>query len=292
MISDQKTAYLASTPDSHDYVRFWIDNRFDGMECLSARYRSHRYAPHIHDTYAIGVILSGAEAFRYRGGEHVATPGQVVCVNPFEPHDGRPVDDGFGYKMLYPSRELIGELASQIAERPLEAPIIREAVIEDPLLARAFTSLHLLMEDQAPRLQIDVHFTGTLSLLLRRHADFNCPARQLGRESQTIAKARSFIDDCYMEDVSLEDLANVTSLSRFHFLRAFRKETGTTPHAYITARRISRAKELLQKKTSISQIALECGFFDQSHFSRTFKAWTGVTPASYRKGSNFLQDAA
>ena len=201
MISDQKTAYFSSTPDTRDYVRFWIDGRFDAMECLSARYRTHRYAPHIHDTFAIGVILSGAEAFRYRGGEHIAGSGQVVCVNPFESHDGRPVDDGFGYRMLYPSRDLIGELASQIVERPIEAPMIREAVIDDQVLAKSFTKLHQLMEDQAPRLAIDVHFTSALSLLLRRYADFDNPTRKLGRETRGVARARSFIDDCYMEDV-------------------------------------------------------------------------------------------
>ena len=194
--------------------------------------------------------------------------------------------------MLYPSRDLIGELASQIVERPIEAPMIREAVIDDQVLAKSFTKLHQLMEDQAPRLAIDVHFTSALSLLLRRYADFDNPTRKLGRETRGVARARSFIDDCYMEDVSLEDLAKVTSLSRFHLLRAFRKETGTTPHAYLTARRISRAKVLLGQTVSLSEIALDCGFFDQSHFTRTFKAWTGVTPASYRKGSNFLQDAA
>ena len=77
----------------------------------------------------------------------------------------------------------------------------------------------------------------------------------------------------------------MAGLSRYHFLRAFRRETGVTPHAYLTGRRIAAAKALLAGDQPLSEVALACGFYDQSHFSRSFKGCTGLTPGQYRRGS-------
>src|SRR5690606_14970529 len=113
MAMDQQTAYALSTRQApghdrsagtaqggSDAARFWRERRFDDLECLKARFFRHAYAPHVHDTFALGVILSGAEAFRYRGMRHVAPAGSVVAVNPDELHDGQPSGDGYAYRML------------------------------------------------------------------------------------------------------------------------------------------------------------------------------------------------
>ncbi|MDX1400739.1 MAG: AraC family transcriptional regulator [Kiloniellales bacterium] len=293
MFSDQETAYRESGGKSGDYVCFWREDLFEDMECLSASFENHRYVPHIHETYAIGVILSGEEAFRYRGVENIAGTGQIVSVNPFELHDGRPVKDRFGYRMIYPSLSLVGDVASDIAEKPSNAPMIRDAVIDDLPLARLFVRLHQVMEEAAaPRLTVEAIMAEALGRLLLHYGDFSRQARSLGRERGPISRVRSYIDENFAADISLEALSHVAALSRFHLLRAFRKETGATPHAYLLSRRIAAAKKALPGERSLAEIALDCGFFDQSHFTRTFKAWTGVTPSAYRKGSKILQDAA
>src|SRR3546814_9283188 len=87
-----------------------------------------------------------------------------------------------------------------------------------------------------------------------------------------------------MQDLTLTELAESAGFSRFHFLRAFRREVGVTPHAYLTGRRIAAAKRLLDGDQALSEVALACGFYDQSHFSRSFKGCSGVTPGQYRRG--------
>src|SRR3546814_13524249 len=92
-----------------------------------------------------------------------------------------------------------------------------------------------------------------------------------------------------MQDLTLTELAEAAGFSRFHFLRAFRREVGVTPHAYLTGRRIAAAKRLLDGDQALSEVALACGFYDQSHFSRSFKGCTGVPPAprsEERRGGN------
>lgn len=295
MAIDQQTAYALSSRQAGeadagpgraaDSVCFWREGRFDDLECLRARFYRHAYAPHVHDTFALGVILAGAEAFRYRGARHVAPAGSLVAVNPDELHDGAPAGEGFAYRMLYPSVGLVQGFADELDDRPAGFPAFREAVMDDPEVAARLGAAHTLMEACAPRLAVDEAFTTALSLMVARHSASEPRGRRLGREAGPIRRARRHIDDLYMQDLTLEGLAGVAGLSRYHFLRAFRRDVGVTPHAYLTSRRIAAAKAFLAGAEPLSEVALACGFYDQSHFSRAFKGCTGVTPGQYRRGA-------
>jgi AraC-like DNA-binding protein len=85
-------------------------------------------------------------------------------------------------------------------------------------------------------------------------------------------------------DVSLQDVAAECSLSVSHFSRAFRRSTGLAPHAWLLRRRVEAAKAMLRKGSpSLSDVALACGFADQSHFTRVFSRHVGVTPGAWRR---------
>jgi AraC family transcriptional regulator len=79
-------------------------------------------------------------------------------------------------------------------------------------------------------------------------------------------------------------MAAVARLSPYHFARQFKAATGLPPHQYVIARRVERAKQLLQAGTghSIAEVAARAGFSDQSQFSRHFKRLVGVTPGQFR----------
>lgn len=84
--------------------------------------------------------------------------------------------------------------------------------------------------------------------------------------------------------IRVEDLANVTRLSTSHFSRAFRLSFHTSPHAYIVALRVARARALMLKGNErMSQIAMACGFADQAHFSRAFHRKVGCAPGLWRR---------
>jgi len=84
-------------------------------------------------------------------------------------------------------------------------------------------------------------------------------------------------------EVHLEGLARAAGLSPFHFAKLFKQSTGSTPHQYIVQRRLERATELLRStEVNLSEVALECGFADQSHFANVFRRFVGVTPSQYR----------
>lgn len=85
------------------------------------------------------------------------------------------------------------------------------------------------------------------------------------------------------QDYSVEQLAAQCGLSRSHFGRAFKTSMGLPPHRWLTHLRIARAQEMLAGRASIAEIALNCGFADQSHLTRMFNAVTGCSPAAWRR---------
>lgn len=84
-------------------------------------------------------------------------------------------------------------------------------------------------------------------------------------------------------DVTLIGLADACGLSPTHFARAFRRSTGQSPHAWLQQQRIAHARHLLKGTTPLSDIALACGFSDQSHFTRVFTKLAGISPGRWRR---------
>jgi AraC family transcriptional regulator len=84
----------------------------------------------------------------------------------------------------------------------------------------------------------------------------------------------------------LADLARECGLSASQFSRAFRTTVGESPHRWLNRQRIEGAKALLREsESSLAEIALACGFCDQSHFTRSFTAWTGISPGRWRRSA-------
>jgi AraC family transcriptional regulator len=97
-------------------------------------------------------------------------------------------------------------------------------------------------------------------------------------------RVAEFIDTHLAEEISLAALAKLAGLSVYHFARAFRRSFGTPPHRYHMARRMDRARTLLQRPAlSVTQIGIQLGFRETSSFTRGFRKSTGLTPTDYRR---------
>ena len=101
--------------------------------------------------------------------------------------------------------------------------------------------------------------------------------------SHRINRVIEMIRECYNRSFSLEDLATESNLSPYHFIRAFKNQTGQTPYDYLINIRIDKAKELMNLNLSITDICLMCGFNNHSHFATVFKKKVGITPSQYRQ---------
>jgi AraC-like DNA-binding protein len=96
-----------------------------------------------------------------------------------------------------------------------------------------------------------------------------------------VVQAKLFIDKCYPEKIDLTNISDEAHFSRFHFLRLFKSIYGKTPHQYLTAVRIEKAKQLFQENRSVTDVCTLVGFDSLSTFSGLFTRLTGKTPSQY-----------
>jgi AraC family transcriptional regulator len=96
-------------------------------------------------------------------------------------------------------------------------------------------------------------------------------------------KVADYIEDHLADALSLQALAALVDLSRYHFARAFKQSFGVSPHRYHVSRRIERAKAL-RTEGSVTEVVLAVGFAETSSFSAALRKTSGCSPSEYRRG--------
>jgi transcriptional regulator GlxA family with amidase domain len=109
--------------------------------------------------------------------------------------------------------------------------------------------------------------------------------------SPAVRSALLYMTRHYSRPITLKDVSKVTAQTPSQMIRAFRKELGTTPHAWLIRLRVERGTYLLESGEAIASLASEVGFVDQTHFTRHFKRVHGDTPARYLLAARRAQRA-
>ena len=253
-----------------------------GVACLDAHYLNHAFAPHTHDTFAIGVFEAGAASVRCEATPVTVSTDDVLVINPGAVHSAGPATaEGWRYRAFYPTLALVDEVLAESGHRGpryFSHPQIADAA----LAARVRQLLAELSRRRSPlaleALAIDViHRLWTRAS--RAEATPSPHVRAAGLE-----RARDRIDATAGDSVTLATLAAEAGLSRYHFIRAFTSRFGRTPYAYFLEQRVHRARRLLDAGGRPIEVAMSCGFADQSHLTRHFKRVVGVTPGEYVRG--------
>ncbi len=161
--------------------------------------------------------------------------------------------------------------------------------VDDPLLAQLVAALR--DEASAGATAGGCLYVESLGIALAAHlvhkyaAAAPPPRDQHGALSASeLRRVLEYIDAHLGTDIALDHLAQAAGMNVFAFVRHFKQATGLPPHQYVLRRRIERARSLLADTgVSLVEIALRCGFGDQSSFSTAFRRWTRLTPGGYRR---------
>lgn len=281
-----RTAVNGSTTDGSttEVARYWRHSAVAGVDLLRARFVTHRYGRHAHETYTLGVIETGVEEFDYGGSILRAGAGAVALLNPEVVHTGQAAGpDGWSYRVFYPEVEVVAGVAAELGW-PDGTPSFPQTVISDAHAARLLRAAHLAAE-HGDRLASSSLLRAALRELLCVHAAAAPGGRTIrpSRAPAAVALTRELLSEGLADPPSLDELATATGLSPFAVLRAFRAETGLPPHAYLNQLRIRRARSLLDSGLAPAQVAAETGFADQAHLTRHFKRVVGVPPGAYQR---------
>lgn len=256
------------------------------LELLSAFYVTHRFIPHTHDTFAIGVIGQGAEAFYYRGQTHIAPSGRIVLINPDEIHTGYAVNPtGWMYRMFYPNAQLMSEINAEITGKSGQVPFFTDAVVHNPTISGLMWQAHYAFEHSPDPLERAALLRMAFSALILQYADQLPVSLHPLTDHTVVNKARRYLETHYSQPITLETLSQAVNMSPFHLNRLFRVQVGLPPHAYLMQWRVRNALPLLRRAMPLAQVALEVGFANQSHFTRWFRRIVGVTPGHYTRSA-------
>ncbi|MEV2227903.1 AraC family transcriptional regulator [Streptomyces phaeochromogenes] len=251
------------------------------LDLLTARFDRHRYAPHAHEEFTIGVCVGGSEIIDYRGGRIEPSPGSIVVLAPGEMHTGGPAaSDGYAYRALYAEIPLL-------TEGTYDIPHFRDPLLDDPELATALRLAHTELSACPDPLEAESRIPWLLTALARRHSTARPVCDRIPGADHIAETVRTRLADELLSPPSLSALAADLDLSRYQLLRAFRTSTGMPPYAWLAQHRVNRARCLLEKGHRPAETAALVGFADQAHLTRWFRRVLGVTPAAYR---NSVQD--
>ncbi|MEM6491004.1 MAG: helix-turn-helix transcriptional regulator, partial [Pseudomonadota bacterium] len=158
-----------------------------------------------------------------------------------------------------------------------------QTMARDSVIAGALLRAVDCVEAAAEPLARDEAVASAFAALALRHGGADQPAGVARpMEPRGVARARARLDDAPAEPLDLPALAALADLSPYALIRAFKRETGMTPGAYLRARRVTLAQQALRQGETCAAVAADLGFADQAHMTRAFKGIIGVTPGVYR----------
>ncbi len=224
--------------------------------------------------------------------------GKPIQIGPFAPQTTSFYDlkDEPVARLHHPShavffyipRVALDLIAGRSTARPIESLQVETGtVIDDPVIRHLTSALlpAFARPEQASTLFVDCVTLAVGAHVAHTYGDIG-PARRVrgGLAPWQERRAKEVLSAKLDGEVSVSELANECGLSLNHFTRAFRATTGVPPHRWLMQRRIEKAKGLLRYSVlPLSDIALACGFADQSHFTAAFSRMVGTSPGAWRR---------
>jgi len=265
--------------DHRESIHFARPPALDGVELLAAKASSRHWRVY-HEQYAICANDDVAAEIRYRKRLNPIHNRSTLLFEPGEIHDTRRVEKPQDFTVLFLSENSMQRFSEEMDISGLPHfkpdPNTQEKVYQSCKRLQAS-----ILEDDTSVLEQESRLTECVGMLLSNHAEKRLSPLKNFKKSP-VYRAREFLNDNFAHSVSLNEIASIAGLSRFHFLKIFAAEFGIPPHTYHIHLRIERSLPLLRRGMSLCHIAETLGFNDQSHFIRHFKRIMGITPGQYK----------
>ena len=259
------------------------------------RYRStymNEVELHHHDFYEVYLLLRGRVEYIVENQIYRMRPGDWMLTSPLELHQARIATDADAYErfVLWIARPYLDRLSTprtsltrcfdtsvathtNLLRLPGAAGAQLRASIERLAALRASKDYgsDLLAQGALVELMIGIN----------RAAEERGDSRPAGTSDQVVDAVLHYINEHYSESLTLDQLAEQFFISKYHLLRKFDAQVGTTVHRYILQKRLLNAKQLLAGGVPPNEVCQYCGFGDYANFYRAFKAEYNQTPRQY-----------
>jgi AraC-like DNA-binding protein len=265
-------ARVALASDAHQrgtQARAWRPFPAEEADIVCIEEANDNVAPRIHGRFTVTVMRSAAVVRCESSRSLVAARNCALLVPASQLYSLR--------AQSRPSGATVTLLVGASHLNGLEVTD-RAALVTDVALVEQVEALVTQLSPPAVFLESAATMRGVLDELV---ASAEPVGSALPRQGTPLAAARDYLRAHSSEPVTIAELADMMGLAESHLIRAFHREFGLPPHAYQMRLRLAAACELLASGLSVSTVAFESGFADQSHLSRNFKAVYGLTPAAW-----------
>ena len=248
---------------------------------------------HFHEFDKLVILISGKVDYTVEGTTYRLEPWDILLVRHHMIHKA-------AIDLSVPYERIIIYLDSAYVERfAPEAGLMdcfaaaekRRYCLMRPdagSVERLKDALHRLEDTQGDELFGAQLLRGTmlvqlLVLINRIMLSDNSNKNDAAEPDGKIAPALSYINENLTRELNIDDMAAMCYMSRYHFMRLFKAQTGCTVHNYIRQKRLVLAARLIREGMSASAAAAECGFSDYSAFHRAFTKTFRVSPGRIKK---------
>ncbi len=251
--------------------------------------RALRVVPlHRHESYSLGVAVSGAHRMMCRRTTVVVGPGVIVAFNPGEYHSGLPAcEKGWSYCMLHFDERLISRFESEFGLR--SPPAFGRTCFDDGEIALRIINFCSQAGAVRSRLEREIE-----AYSLIRNVLIGSPAcsteRRNCHEHAAVERVSEYLRANFASPCGLYELGKIAGLHPNYLLAVFTRQTGVSPQRFLNQIRVAVAQELISSGESLSIASLSVGYCDQSHLNRNFRKLVGVTPGVFRSGLRGLTD--
>lgn len=240
-----------------------------------------KFPNHFHEYYVIGFIENGQRKLTCKHKEYLINKGDMVIFNPLDNHACEQVDHhALDYRCLNINPEIMAKVAKEMMGK-VYFPYFTSPVLVKTSYASLLKELHEMIMKNENGLEKEESFYFLMEYLIKEWSSTPEDRKTSAADKRLDAVCR-YIEENYKNHLTLDDLASVSSMNKYTFLRSFTRKLGITPYRYLQTVRINQAKKLLEYGMKPLDVSVEIGFADQSHFSNFFIEFIGLTPGQYR----------
>lgn len=252
---------------------------------------------HMHTFIELVMVVEGSGTHVFNTERYPITVGDVFVIPPYTAHGYADTEALVIYNILFKERmfarfhedlELIPGFHGLVYLEPYYRSVRGFAgrlTLTPEQIIQAMSLITRLEHEQDNSLDgrhviLETLFVELLLFYCRRFSEDAGPQTRV----MPVARTIGYMNQHFADSLYLEDLVNVSGVSKRSLIRQFKNTTGHSPMRYLQKVRIAKAQDLLERgDRSVTQIAMDTGFGDPAYFSSVFKQHTGVAPSRYRR---------
>jgi len=243
------------------------------IRLMHGTFVSQKFKPHFHECYTIIVVHKGVGDYFKGNKDFLLSEGSILVLNPYDVHAGQAVNEmPWAFFTIYVPVSFMTSIG--VSLKADHIPVFGKKIIENFSL---FMKATRVFEDLACKRDASRVLSAFLQELVTGYATASRAHKSV--QDPVMNTVRTYIHTHFQTEIPITTLGALVEKTDYQLIKTFRNRYQLPPHQYQLNLRIEKARDLISTTNkTLTAVAHEVGFFDQSHFIRHFKKIVGVTP--------------